>query len=148
MNRRICQLMCVAFALLGLMAWATPARAAVRAFSSHGSAQFVSPTDFVGTGNATHLGSYREAGHVSFSPTENPAVLAVSGSIVYTAANGHELRATVVGTLDGLTGTVTATITYVGGTGRFASAAGSSKLVGQMLPSGTLEVNVNGCIDF
>lgn len=115
---------------------------------ARGSAQFVSPTDFVGTGYATHLGRYTEAGSVAFAPTPNPDVLAVVGGAVYTAANGDELHATLSGELNTLTGAITVTVTYVGGTGRFAGASGSASLAGQMLGGGAVSIAVAGRIRF
>ena len=126
---------------------ATPAAlAAPRAYSANGTANFVSATEFTGSGQATHLGRYTEAGTVSFSPTADPDVLHVEGTVTYTAANGDELDATISGELDQGTGALTATVTYVGGTGRFAAASGSAALTGQV--AGTISVSVDGTIDF
>jgi len=148
MNRLTSRLAGAALAASCTLAFSDGASGAVRAFSSKGAAQFVSPTDFVGVGNATHLGLYREAGSVAFSPTGNPAVLHVAGAITYTAADGSELRALVAGELNGVTGVVGATITYVGGTGRLLHAIGSASLAGQVLPDGSMTVAVNGTIDY
>lgn len=115
---------------------------------ARGGAQFVGPTDFVGTGQATHLGRYTEAGSVAFAPTSNPDVLAVSGNIVYTAANGDELHATVQGVLNTSSGAIAATLTYVGGSGRFAAASGASELAGQMLGGGAVSVTVAGRLGY
>ena len=148
MNRYASRLFSIVCALISLIAFADCASAAVRPHLSGGTAQFVSPTAFVGAGHATHLGRYSETGSVSFSPTENPAVLHVDGSIVYTAANGSELHAVVTGELNGVTGVITATVSYVGGTGRFATASGTANLAGQLLPDGTISVTVRGTIDY
>ncbi len=142
------RLFSIAIAVISLIGFTDKAAATERPHSSRGNVHFVSPTTFVGTGHATHLGSYTEAGTVSFSPTSNPAVLHVESSIVYTAANGDELHAVVSGELNGLTGVITATVSYVGGTGRFANAFGSAILAGQLLPDGTISVNVRGTIDY
>lgn len=133
---------------LTLLLFSTRAAAAERPYHARGAAHFISPTEFVGSGNATHLGHYSERGTVAFSPTGNPAVLNVVGSIVYTAANGNELHAAIIGELNLATGVVTAGVTYVGGTGRFASASGSSNLAGQMLPDGTISVAVVGSVGY
>jgi hypothetical protein len=148
MNRFASRLSCVVCAFISLVAFSERAEAAVRAYSAIGTAQFTGPNTFVGAGNATHLGSYSEAGRVAFSPTADPAVLHVDGSIVYTAANGDELHAVVNGELNGVTGAITATVSYVGGTGRFTSASGSAGLTGQLGAGGTVSVNVAGTIDF
>jgi hypothetical protein len=142
--RFLVSIVCAVIALLAVPAHA----AATRPYLASGSAQFISPTEFVGQGQATHLGRYSEAGTVVFSPTDNPAVLHVDGAIVYTAANGDELHAIVSGELNGQTGVVEATVTYVGGTGRFTSASGSSDLSGQLLAGGALSVEVEGAISY
>ena len=137
--------------LLALVAFfALPGRAAAQVvphFSS-GVAHFTGPNDFVGEGHATHLGRYTEVGHVSFKPSGTPGLLTVTGDIVYTAANGDELHATVFGKLDPATGAINARLTYVGGTGRFDDATGSSVLVGQLDPSGAISVAVVGTIEY
>ena len=133
---------------VAVLALSTAAFASTVPYRAHGSAQFTGPNDFVGAGTATYLGRYTEAGHVAFAPTSDPVVLAVDGSVTYTAANGDELHALLVGTLNGATGEIDATATYVGGTGRFAAAAGSSHLAGQMLGGGAVAAVVAGNIDF
>jgi hypothetical protein len=136
------------FAAVGVLALTAPARAAERPHSSRGTAQFVSQTDFVGAGNATHLGRYDEVGSVQFSPTGDPTVLHLEAESTYTAANGDQLYAVFTGQLNGVTGKFTATVTYVGGTGRFANASGTATLSGQLLPGGSIEVAVKGTIDY
>jgi hypothetical protein len=135
-------------ALVSILAVGTPARAGERPHVSRGTGQFVSSTDFVGSGFATHLGHYDEAGRVQFSPTADPTVLHLEAESTYTAANGDELHAVFTGQLNGVTGKITATVTYVGGTGRFADASGTASLSGQLLPGGAIEVTVNGAIDY
>ena len=56
--------------------------------------------------------------------------------------------AAVTGELNGLTGAIAATVSYVGGTGRFAAASGSASLAGQLGAGGTISVTVSGTIDF
>ncbi len=148
MQRFVSRLVNIVLLVLSVAALTETASAAVRQYSAGGSAQFVSPTNFVGAGNATHLGRYTEAGTVSFSPTSDPAVLHVEGTIIYTAANGSELHAVIAGELNGATGRVWATVTYVGGTGRFGHASGSSALTGQVSPGGAISITVRGTIDY
>ena len=134
---------------VGILTLSARASAEERPHSSRGTAQFVSPTgDFVGSGHATHLGRYTEVGSASFSPTNDPTVLQISAWAIYTAANGDQLYATFTGQLNGLTGAITATVTYVGGTGRFDDASGSATLLGQIRPDGTIAVAVKGTIDY
>ena len=148
MNRFASRLLCVACVFIGLVSFSARAEAAARSYSARGTAQFTGPNTFEGIGNATHLGRYDEMGTVAFSPTGDPAVLHVDGSIIYTAANGDELHAVVSGELNGLTGAITATVSYVGGTGRFASASGSANLAGQLGDGGAISVTVAGTIDY
>ena len=138
----------IVLAILTILAFSDRSSAAIRPYASAGAAQFISPTQFIGAGHATHLGSYSEAGTVAFSPTGDPAVLAVEGAITYTAADGSELWALVTGQLNGATGAVTATLTYIGGTGRFDHASGSSSLAGQVAPNGSMQVAVSGTIGY
>jgi hypothetical protein len=139
-----------AFALTAVtvLILAAPAQAAERPHVSRGTAQFVNANDFVGVGNATHLGRYDEVGSAKFSPTADPTVLQVDAWATYTAANGDQLYAVITGHLNGVTGVITATATYVGGTGRFADASGTATLSGQLLPGGLIQVAVNGTIDY
>src|SRR5215203_5557655 len=106
-------------AALSVLSLAIPAQAARRAHISRGTAHFTGPNDFVGAGIATHLGHYQEQGHVVFSSTDSATVLHLEASAIYTASNGDRLYATFTGELNGVTGAITATVTYVGGTGRF-----------------------------
>jgi hypothetical protein len=135
----------VAVAILAL-----PDRASAeeRRHSSRGTAHFDSPTGFVGKGLATHLGNYTESAFAIFSPTDEPGILRIDALAIYTAANRDQLYAIVTGELNGATGAITATVTYVGGTGRFKQAVGSATLSGQMLPGGTISVTVEGTIDY
>jgi len=84
---------------VAMLMFAGHAPAQARAYHAHGSAQFApNQSDFTGSGNATHLGNYTEVGHVTFTPTSTPGVLAVNGWAHYTAANGQVLCASISGT--------------------------------------------------
>ena len=136
-------------AAVAVVLWqAAPARAVERPHVSRGTAQFINASDFVGSGVATHLGKYEEAGSAQFSPTADPTVLQVDSHNTYTAANGDQLYAVISGHLDGLTGKITGTVTYVGGTGRFADASGTASFSGQLLPGGAVQAAVEGTIDY
>jgi hypothetical protein len=142
------RLFALVIAAVGVLTLAAPARAVQRPYVSRGTAQFVSANAFVGAGTATYLGLYDEAGSIQLSPTADPAVFNAVASSTYTAANGDQLRAIFTGQLNGVTGVITATVTYVGGTGRFTNASGTATLSGQLLPGGSLEVAVKGTIDY
>ncbi|HZN37364.1 MAG TPA: hypothetical protein VFD82_01100 [Planctomycetota bacterium] len=125
------------------------ASAQARPYHANGTAQFApNQSDFTGSGNATHLGSYTEVGHVTFTGTGTPGVLAVNGWAHYTAANGHVLCAAISGTVNQQTGAIQGTATYIGGTGHFANASGSSALTGQMLGGGALTISALGSISY
>ena len=136
------------FVAAAVFSLAAPAWAAERPYASSGTAQFVSATDFVGTGTATHLGRYREAGSAEFSPTDDPIVLAVVAHSTYTAANGDQLRAVITAQVNTLTGAIVGVVSFTGGTGRFADATGTADFSGQMLPGGALRAATDGTIDF
>jgi len=149
MKRFISQrLFALVLSAVGVLTLAAPAQAVERPHVSRGTAQFVNANDFVGAGIATHLGLYDEVGSAQFSPTADPTVLQVDARSIYTAANGDKLYAVFTGHLNGLTGTITATVTYVGGTGRFTNASGTATLSGQLLPGGSIEVAIKGTIDY
>ena len=148
MNRFVSRYVSLVCVIVSVMAFSGHAEAAVRLHVSQGTAHFVSPSDFVGAGIATHLGAYSEEGTASFTPTSNPAVLRVDASAAYTGTDGDELHADFVGTLNGQTGALRAIVHYVGGTGRFAGAWGFGYLVGQMQPDGTISVRVIGLVNF
>ena len=125
------------------------ASAQTKAYHAHGTAQFApNQSDFTGSGQATHLGNYTEVGHVTFTGTGTPGVLAVNGWAHYTAANGHVLCAAISGTVNQQTGAIQGTATYIGGTGNFANASGSSALTGQMLGGGALTISALGSISY
>lgn len=113
-----------------------------------GTGQFISATDFVSDGIATHLGEFHEVGSVQFSPTESPTVLQIDGWAVHTAANGDQVFELLSGHLDVLTGAGTATATYVCGTGRFADVSGSATISVQLLAGGAYEFSGAGTIDY
>jgi hypothetical protein len=148
MHRSISRPLSFICALAIVMSLVSRATAAVRPHFSSGTAQFTSPTDFVGAGIGTHLGAYTEAGSVAFFPTSDPTILEIVGATDYTASNGHVLHAVVNGELNLATGAVTATLTYDGGTGRYEDATGSATLTGQLSPDGSVTATVSGTVNY
>ena len=71
-------------------------------------------------GNATHLGSFTRTEFLFSGPGG-----AISGSVVFTAANGDELWADFTGSFTSPT-TAEGTYTFTGGTGRFGGATGTA----------------------
>jgi hypothetical protein len=72
-------------------------------------------------------------------------------TLVYTAANGDELRAASAGTSTASSTGVSfsSTITFLGGTGRFASATGSARAEGSAnLAAGTSAYSLDGAISY
>ena len=133
----------------GILTLPDRASAEERAYQSRSTALLNLATgDFVAAGNATHLGKYTEIGSISISG-DDPTALHVEGSAILTAANGDELCVDFTGTLNFLTGAITATITFDGATtGRFQDATGSASLVAQFQTDGTIAVVVEGTIDY
>ena len=113
-----------------------------------GTGHFTSPTDFVTRGIATHLGVFNETGSAVLTPTADPTVLQVDGSSILTAVNGDLVFEVISGQLNALTGVATGTITYVGGTGRFANASGTESLTIQFLPDGSFKYKGKGTINY
>ena len=72
-------------------------------------------------GDATHLGRFSREETILF----NPATGALTGLIIFTAANGDQLSGTVEGGFI-TSGTATGTYTFTGGTGRFQNASGEA----------------------
>jgi hypothetical protein len=131
------------------LAFAGNTAAQSKPYRATGAAQFAAnQSDFTGVGHATHLGNYTEVGNVAFAPTSTPGVLAVSGWSHYQAANGDLLFALLSGTIDMGTGAITATATYVGGTGRFTNSSGASALSGQMIGGGALTIAAIGSLSY
>jgi len=76
-----------------------------------------------GTGNATHLGQFTMSADFTVTMSTGNA----TGTATWTAANGDQIRASVVGHGDIVafpTVTIAETHTITGGTGRFANASG------------------------
>jgi len=124
------------------------ARAESRPYRYRETGQFVSANDLVSTGEATHVGHFHGMGSVQFEATDDPAVLRFKGGSILTAANGDELHEAISGWLNLQTGEGTATVIFIGGTGRFAHASGMATALAQLSPGGTFEVAGEGTIDY
>jgi hypothetical protein len=120
-----------------LLLGAIPAAAIERPFALNGKGVAALITDGAGnviganvtaSGTATHLGLWTTAGSVRYTPDEN-GVLHSSGEATITAADGDKLDVVVEGVLDPVTFTDHGTFRFVGGTGRFEGASGSSDFV-------------------
>ena len=104
-----------------------------------------------GSGNATHLGTFTNTGHVNFTPdASNPNILHPDGGGVFTAADGDKLNFVIInGVLDLTTGIGTGDFAFVGGTGRFANATGhTSGVIEQNVVTGAYELTLVGNIDY
>ena len=125
------------------------AAAPTRPFQGSGAGSFVNGSlDFLARGVATHLGNFTHSGTLQLTPTADPSVFAISDRSEYTAANGDKLYAVLSATLDVLTGAVSGTDTWDGGTGRFADASGVVDISAQLLPDGSVTFSVVGNIAF
>ena len=129
---------------IGLLALRTAASAEERAYKC-AAPPSSSPADGLrrrGTPPPGSLHRDRQC-HVSREPTSKPGALYAAAS-----DDDDQLFETISGELDPESGVITATVTFHGGTGRFAGATGSATLVGQLLPGGRIAVIVKGTIDF
>ena len=136
----------VLFVAVGLVTFSSRASAEEREHRLRGTALLLDGI-VTGAGNATHLGNYTETGFASISG-ENPFALELEGCVILTAANGvDKLWEHVSGHLNFFTGEITATVTFMGGEGRFADASGSADLLGQVGPDG-ISVVVEGKINY
>jgi hypothetical protein len=96
------------------------------------------PPSCAGLATAAHAtGTARHLGEVAFDAQQcmNPATGAGQGSFVITAANGDELRGTMVLQSSAPSGVgsqihLIGTYTFAGGTGRFDDATGSAAVTG------------------
>ena len=94
------------------------------------------------TGKASHLGAFTRTENTFIGPAG-----AISGSLVFTAANGDQLRADFSG---GFTSPTTAegTYTFTGGTGRFSGATGTAKFQATTPDLVHLTVSFEGSITY
>ena len=93
-------------------------------------------------GNATHLGDFTRTEYVFFGPRG-----AISGTVVFTAANGDQLSADFSGAFTSPT-TAEGTYTFTGGTGRFRDATGTASFTA-ITPDGIhLDVSFEGSISY
>jgi len=101
-----------------------------------------------GSGTATHLGQWTVSGKVAYTPDAN-GVLHSSGEATLTAANGDKLLIQIDGILDPVAAVDQGTFYFVGGTGRFEGASGSSNFHVQINPlTGGFELTVVGKINY
>ena len=121
---------------------------AIPVVDGNGNAVGAEPT---GSGNATHLGTFTNTGHVDFTPdASNPTILHPSGGGVFTAANGDKLNFVIInGALDLTTGIGTGDFAFTGGTGRFVNATGrTSGVIQQNVVTGAYVLTLVGNIDY
>jgi hypothetical protein len=101
-----------------------------------------------GSGTATHLGQWTVSGNVKYTPDSN-GVLHSSGDATLTAANGDKLQIQIDGILDPVAAVDQGTFYFVGGTGRFEGASGSSNFLVSINPvTGGFELTVVGKINY
>lgn len=143
-----------------LLLGALPAGAVERAFALNGSGLAGFITDGAGnivganvtaSGTATHLGLWSAAGTLHFAPDpDSPTKLLATGGGTLTAADGDKLEFVLENSvLDIPTAISTGNFRFTGGTGRFASASGTTNyVVSQNLATGTFQLTSVGSIDF
>ena len=96
----------------------------------------------VAEGNATHLGKFTREEHLLL----NPQTGAFTGDVVFTAADGSQLTATLTGNF---TSEATALGSYIftGGTGRFAETTGSADFSAVLSDAAHFTVEFEGNFD-
>lgn len=100
-----------------------------------------------GSGTATHLGQWTVVGNIKYTPDNG--VIRSSGDATLTAANGDKLQLEIDGILDPIAAVDQGVFRFVGGTGRFQGASGSSNFVVTINPlTGGFELTVVGKIDY
>src|SRR4051812_23994623 len=140
------QLVALALAFTALAAPA--ATAADRPFKGHASGNIVAldPSTGVGiaqyVGQATHLGRFTRTEYFALD-----GLGGISGTMVFTAANGDQLDLDFDGQFISPT-TVVGTYEFTGGTGRFRDAAGTADFQAVLGPQGQVEVDFAGSIRY
>ena len=147
----------ILMATLVLLLGTIPAFAVERPFALHGSGVATLITNESGlpigaiptaSGTATHVGQWTVTGNVQYTPDSN-GVLHSSGNATLTAANGDKLNIQIDGILDPVAGVDQGTFYFVGGTGRFEGASGSSSFLVSINPlTGGFDLTVVGKIDY
>ena len=101
-----------------------------------------------GSGTATHLGQWTVTGNVKYTP-DSDGVLHSSGEATLTAANGDKLLFQIDGILNPVAAVDQGVFRFVGGTGRFEGASGTSNFVVTINPlTGGFELTVVGKINY
>ena len=95
------------------------------------------------TGKATYLGAFTRKETLLLDPTTG----AFTGKVVFTAANGDRLCASIVG---GFTSPTTAAgeYTFTGGTGRFRTATGRATFSATAVAPGRFAITFQGTIQY
>jgi len=150
---KIRTLMLMTFLLLGTI----PATAVERPFALKGAGVATLITDEqghligavpTGSGTATHLGQWTVTGTVHYIP-DSDGVLHSSGAATLIAANGDKLNFEIDGILDPVAAVDQGVFRFVGGTGRFEGASGTSNFVVSINPvTGGFELTVVGKINY
>ena len=132
--KRFSILLGLVLAALTLLSAGTPAHAGERPIQAAGrglllAPDFESPSALVGPGKGEHLGKCSL--YISLDRNElwESGNNVVPQFLLLEAANGDRLFATVDSEFDPETGIIAGTITFAGGTGRFADATGSARLL-------------------
>jgi hypothetical protein len=145
----MCQfLRLVGLALVATCLAAPTATAADRPFhgTASGSIVALDPATGAGiaqyTGQATHLGRFSRVEHFQLD-----GLGGITGTMVFTAANGDELHSDFEGHFVSPT-TVVGTYEFTGGTGRFHDAAGTAEFTATLGDQGHVGVVFSGSIQY
>jgi len=79
-----------------------------------------------GVGTATHLGAITVQRTATLTATSTPGVFDFNGEATLTAASGEKLNSTITGTFNAANGHADLIYQWIGGTGRFEHATGTT----------------------
>ena len=143
-----------------LLVGALPAAAVQRPFALNGNglADFISDgaghvigANVTSSGTATHLGLWTSVGTLYLAPDPNNSTqLLAAGTGTITAADGDKIEFVLENSVLDVTTSISRGIfRFVGGTGRFAAATGTTDfVVVQNLVTGAFQLTAVGNIDF
>lgn len=102
----------------------------------------------IGAAIATHLGRLTVLRTFTLTPSTEGSDLEVNGQATLTAANGDRLKASIKGTLDPQTGHALLIYEWLGGSGRFVNATGTTVWQVEVYTDQTYDVTAYGLINF
>lgn len=102
----------------------------------------------LGAAIATQLGRLTVLRTFSLTPSQEGSDLELNGQATLTAANGDRLKASIKGTLDPQTGHALLIYEWLGGSGRFVNATGTTVWQVEVYADQTYDVTAYGLINY